>query len=369
VNQQDITAMLGEMVREPESASTIDLGRAVRDGRRRRRTRRLLGCCAVVSAAGLVLGGVSLLGTKAPRTITVTAPERFDPMTRYADFGWLPPRLSEQSVWNEPERLTLEASVPGIEPTVHPASRVAVVLYPAGKQPSADVVQDMPWPLEGGCRSDDGTTAPKIGGRPARWVYPRATGKEQCDPTAVELRWQYAPRAWAVARTARLMPGDGDPRSVVRRVVQALRVGVNEPLRVPFRAGFIPPGLEVDTSIERGEPGSTRWSVTMYFKARASSAGNGPKIRESGITATSAGSHSPTDDSEPLNTRVDGHRAYRRTLTGSVETTEILRVADLHGFEFRITTSEVGHSAPERILRGLTVLGTDPTAWTSRPFR
>jgi hypothetical protein len=65
---------------------------------------------------------------------------------------------------------------------------------------------------------------------------------------------------------------------------------------------------------------------------------------------------------------VDGHRAYRRTLKNSLETTEILRVAGVHGFVFRIETSGVGHSAPERILGGLTVLGTDGTAWTSRPF-
>jgi rRNA maturation protein Nop10 len=361
--------MLGELAKEPPVPSTIDVARAVQDGRRRRRTRRMLECGAVVTAVGLILGSVGLLGARTPGPVTVAAPGRFDPMTRYADFGWLPSRLSERSVWIQPERLILEASVPGVEPTVRPASRVAVVLYPAGKQPGANLVEDLPWPMEGGCRSDDGTIAPRVGGRPARWVYPRVAGGARCDPTTVELRWQYKPGAWAVARTERLTPGDGDPRSVLRRVAQALRVGVNEPLRVPFRAGFVPPGLQPAVSIERGDPGSMRWSVTIGLDARASSAdGNGPKPRQSVITAIPAASHSPTGESEPLNTTVDGHRAYRRTLKNRAETTEILRVAGVHGFEFRIETSDVGHSAPERILRGLTILGTDRTTWTSRPF-
>lgn len=367
MNQQQVRTMLGELVKEPQAPSTVDVGRAVRDGRRRRRTRRLLECGAVVAAAGLILGGVGLLGGRTPRPVTVAAPDRFDPMTRYADFGWLPSRLGERSVFIQPEHLTLEASVPGVEPTVSPVSRIAVVLYPAGKQPGANVVEDLPWPLESGCRSDDGTTAPMIGGRQAQWAYPRAAGGERCDPTAVELRWQYAPGAWAVARTARLTPGDGDPRSVVRRVAQTLRVGVNESLRVPFRAGFVPPGLRPAGSIERGDPGSARWSVNINLEARTSSIG-GNKPRRSAIAAIPAASHFPMDRSEPLSTTVDGHRAYRRTLKNSLETTEILRVAGVHGFVFRIETSGVGHTAPERILGGLTVLGTDGTAWTSRPF-
>jgi hypothetical protein len=199
--------MFGELVKEPQAPSTVDVGRAVRDGRRRRRTRRLLECGAVVAAAGLILGGVGLLGGRTPRPVTVAAPDRFDPMTRYADFGWLPSRLGERSVFIQPEHLTLEASV----------------------------------------------------------------------------------------------PGDGDPRSVVRRVAQTLRVGVNEPLRVPFRAGFVPPGLRPAGSIERGDPGSARWSVNINLQARTPSA-DGNKPRRSAIAAIPAASHFPMDRSEPLNT-------------------------------------------------------------------
>ncbi|MDN3353159.1 hypothetical protein [Actinomadura sp. DC4] len=365
MNQQQVRAILGELVQEPQAPSTVDVGRAVRDGRRRRRNRRMLECGAVVAAVGLILGGVGLAGTRTPRPVTVVAPGRFDPMTRYADFGWLPSRLSERSAFTQPEHLILEASLPGVEPTVRPSPRIAVVLYPAGKQPGANVVEDLPWPLEGGCRSDDGTAAPRIGGRPGRWVYPRAAGGAQCDPTAVELRWQYAPGAWAVARTARLASGDGDPRSVLRRVAQALRVGANEPLRVPFRAGFIPPGLRPAASAESGDPGSPGWSATIELMPRTSSA-DGLKPRRVVIRATPT--PSLTDGSESPNTTVDGRRAYRRSLKNSMGNTEILRVAGVYGFAFRIETSNVGHSAPERILRGLTVLGTGRTAWTSRPF-
>jgi hypothetical protein len=109
VNHQQVRTMFGELVKEPQAPSTVDVGRAVRDGRRRRRTRRLLECGAVVAAAGLILGGVGLLGGRTPRPVTVAAPDRFDPMTRYADFGWLPSRLGERSVFIQPEHLTLEA--------------------------------------------------------------------------------------------------------------------------------------------------------------------------------------------------------------------------------------------------------------------
>lgn len=363
VSEQELRTLLGELVRRPQPPSTIDVGRAVRDGRRRRRTRRFLEGGAVVAATGLVLGGVGLLGGEKPQPVTVVAPKRFDPMTRYAEFGWRPPRLGERTVDIRPEQLVLTAGAPGSGRSTRPASRLAVVLYPAGVRPPANVVESLPWPLEGTCRSDDGAAAPLIGGRPARWTYPRVIGRERCDPTALELRWQYAPGAWAVARTARLAPADGDPRAVLRRVAETLRAGANEPVRTPFRAGFLPRDMQVSGSLERGVPGTNGWSLSFRIEGR-----DGKGRRTVAIAVTPMGSLVRTGGNEPLDTTVDGHRAHRRTRDYGGMKEEILRVVDVHGFEFWIRTTGVGHRAPERILRGLTVLGADPAAWTSRPF-
>jgi hypothetical protein len=64
---------------------------------------------------------------------------------------------------------------------------------------------------------------------------------------------------------------------------------------------------------------------------------------------------------------VDGHPAVRVRNKNGSETDEVLRVLDVRGFEVSITTSQLGKGEPERILRGLTLLGPDRTAWTSRP--
>ena len=55
--------MLGELVTEPQAPSTIDVGRAVRDGRRRRRTRRMLECGAVVAAVAVIVAVAGAVGT------------------------------------------------------------------------------------------------------------------------------------------------------------------------------------------------------------------------------------------------------------------------------------------------------------------
>lgn len=369
VSEQQVRTLLGELARGPQPASAIDVGRAARDGRRRRRTRLFVECGAAVAAVGLVAGGVSLAGRDTPRPVAVAAPERFDPLTLYADFGWLPSRLGERSVWIQPDRMVLEAAPPGAEPTVGAVPRVAVVLYPIGVRPPANVVADLPWPLAGGCQAGQGTTAPRVGGRPAEWTYPRAAAGSRCDPTAVELRWQYAPGAWAVARTSDLpRTPDGDPRSVARRVAETLRAGVDEPLRLPYRAGFVPRGLGVAGSVEYGVPGTKRWQVAVTLRQPEQQGRAARKPREASIAVMPAGARFPIAGSEPFDTTVDGHRAYRRSVPNDMGVTEILRVTGVRGLEFRITTSNAGRTAPEQILRGLTVTGGKPADWTSRPF-
>jgi hypothetical protein len=68
--------MLGELANGPQAASTVDVRRAVRDGRRRRRTRRMLECGALVTAAAVIVAVAgAAVGTHAMPTDRGDSPQ------------------------------------------------------------------------------------------------------------------------------------------------------------------------------------------------------------------------------------------------------------------------------------------------------
>src|SRR6184192_153018 len=108
-----------EMGREPMPASMVDVDRARREGRRIRRTRRMVPVGAAVAAAVLAVSGANFLGHRTETPSVGSAPRSFDPLVRYAGFGWLPPQLSRQKTQTAVDHLTLEA---GLADPKHPVT-------------------------------------------------------------------------------------------------------------------------------------------------------------------------------------------------------------------------------------------------------
>ncbi|GAA4632713.1 hypothetical protein GCM10023196_067250 [Actinoallomurus vinaceus] len=379
MGEHEARSLITTLAAEPQPPSTIDVERAVRDGHRRRRRRLLMECGAVVAAVALVAGGVGLLGRSggrsAPAPVAAPAPTRFDPLVRYADFGWLPPGMSERSVSVSSDGIVLEARTPKGKPYEWFESQVGVALSPAGRNVDDESLVPISQGSDENCPHDEQAgAASAIQGRPAQWVFRSDVAGTHCRWTATELRWQYAPGAWAAARIARA-PGVTDIPATLVHIAETLQVDRKEPVRMPFQARYVPAGLRLAESLsDQGVPGSKKWRVELYFEpsGRKPSSGVGSQDDDSGpgvsIDVLPMSASDPNDETGPPNTTVDGHPAVRmRTKNGS-GTDEVLRVLDVRGFEVSIMTSRLRKGEPERILRGLTLLGPDRTAWTTRPL-
>lgn len=357
----DLTALITEVGREPLPPSGVDVDRARRDGRRIRRTRRLQRVGAAAASIAVVVSAASLLSriTAAPTESGsaggVRAPVRFDPMVRYADFGWLPSNLTQRTWRTGIDHLTLEAGVADPRRPLTEDDQVSVRLFPVGRK-VPDYARDTER-ISPVCAPGERTDrAPAVHGRSAWWVRSPVAGGRCID---VQLRWEYAPGAWAVAETADPTSVKGDRWNVLYRIAQTLRLGVDEPVQIPFRAGYVPPGLRVTgTSETRERP--DHWSVTLVLGPRTRTAGPAtPATTDPPGTAIGVRPASPHPDQTP-NTTVDGRPAY-----GAVR---YLSVFDVHGLRVDIVTSANTKDEPARILRGLRLLGPDRAAWTTRPL-
>lgn len=370
----DIGSVIDEMGREPMPASMVDVKRALRDGRRIRRTRRLVSAGTVAAAVALAVSGANLLGHRAEPVSVGSAPRSFDPLVRYAGFGWLPAKLSRRTTLTAVDQLTLGAGVADPKRPVADDPELSVRIYPAGRPIPQDLDQGPPWTSASGCPADHRTErAPAVRGRSASWVYSRGVAGSHCRLTVVQLRWQYSPGAWAVIAIGDLSSVTGDRRDLLRRVAQTLRFGVNEPVRMPFQVGYVPQGQHVTGTYGAEEPpDSGRWLATLLLSPRARTwAPDRTANTSQPSVAITLGPAVPGMQSPDLapDTTVDGHPAYTSTLNHpSGVTTHLLNVYGVQGFEVDIQTSVGATGTPVRILRGLRLLGSDRAAWTTRPL-
>ncbi|MCO6007151.1 hypothetical protein NE236_19395 [Actinoallomurus purpureus] len=372
MNEHEIKTLITEMTQEPQPASTIDVARAVRNGHRARRTRSLLQIGAVFATAGLIVGGMSVMATgrKASAPVMTPTGARFDPLVRSADFGWVPKGMTERSVYVGTRYMSLVAGTPNGRPYEFFFPQVGVTLFPVGQRIDSEVVTRMARDIDNKCpHGDQVGDTPRIGGRPTQWVYARDLAGSHCRSTPVELRWQYAAGAWAVAK---IEPDAGlANQGVYLRIADNLRVGETAPVSKPFRLTYVPPGLHViETTDDRSFSTGVKWRTSLDLSADA----DGPPTRgypddkhtpmSIRVEVSPVAAVDPADEDGPLNTTVDGHPAFWKK---SGDGWEALRVIGVHGFQVRINAFKAGNGVPLRVLRGLRLLGPDRAAWTTRP--
>jgi hypothetical protein len=324
---------------DPLPPSAVDLERALTDGRRRVRYQRLAtvvaACCAVLATAGVA---VALDRPAAQERVDVAsapmpeqAPATFDPLRRYAAFGWLPDAVTDVRTKTGLDGMLVSASKQdtgrkGAE------SRVELRVVTAGHDIAVATPEDFvaaPGVTPGG--KDMRPTEP-VNGRPAHWNGQLADGDG-----AAALRWEYAPGAWAEVIVGGRAAG-ADPRATARRIASSVRYGVDEPVRLPFTvAGGLPAGLRpmavsVSTSTESG---SSPWGVQVeYGDGKRTPYGDWPLVVNVLQRSSRIGDGSVIGNPDTV---IDGYPARRSSL---LDGGKGLQVYDVQGLYVELATHD-----------------------------
>ncbi|MGC5017318.1 hypothetical protein [Micromonospora sp. DT47] len=305
----------------PLPPSAVDLHRAVRDGRRTVRRRRVaatatagLTVVAVLAAAPALLGRpdrpppVTPAITPSPTVTTApmpaTAPAAFDPTRQYAEFGWVPPVMTDRIVRTGTDQLALTASAPQTSPRPlkdAPAAELRIV--PAGKDMTLGTDRD--FAVAAGQAGSAGLTpAESVNGRTARW-----NANAVLDARSAALRWEYAPGAWAEVIVRYTPKSAGDPRAVARRIALDVRYAVDRPIRLPVHFDTPPAGLKpMAYLVTRRAHGG--WEVELSYGA-----GKRTKYGDWPLVVLLLPLTFPTGDGVVAapDSRIDGYPARRRS--------------------------------------------------------
>jgi hypothetical protein len=369
----DVRTLLADLADTPPPPSRVDVAHAMTMARRRARARTWTSVAASVLVAGVAAGVTYAVIERPPPASPAAAapatdaPARFDPLTRYASFGWLPaqPQLTWQNTSITTDRVDLNATehVPGSLDRPVPVVNVSVRLYAAGTVPLTERPAEAQSP-DGKTTVEYGpvTEAPAVDGAPAYWVGVPG------EPAKVVLKWRYATGGWAELSADGLT---GDVRATMRRIAGALRVGGTERIRFPFHLTGLSPALRPTSSQSTRNGPDEPWSTILDLNTQAD--GKGPSLSVVVRPANPAEAHDP-------NTTVGGHPARREQVQadhlGVPEYADRLFVDDVDGLQISILI-EAGTAAAAEPLAPDGVLGVYPAltlhpdlaGWTDRPLR
>ncbi|MET7707282.1 hypothetical protein [Micromonospora sp. NPDC005413] len=356
--------MLAEIESAERPSAVLDVDRAMTTARRQRRLTQ--GAGAVLLAAALTVGGLTVPDLLTPDRAPETAPigaatgegqtglpaalTTVDPQRVYARFGWLPNGLRNLSY-----QAGLLLSGPGVYlgasngRTDDQRQFVAVSLLPKGVQPSAPQ-RDSAEPALAG----DTDAGPELNGGASSFAS--YSGAEA--PEAI-LRWRYAPDGWAQVRVVGTGP---DVRGTAAQVARSLRFGTDT-VPMPATVAGVPANLrmitlDVNESLDEPRSWYAGWTWTpepataepRWQRARTLTVG---VSRYRNVT-------DPTDKAyvNP-NTTFDGHPAR----FGGENGNESLTVYDVDGATVTIDDSALLPAGGTRALFPAITLVDEPAAW------
>lgn len=356
---------------DPMPPSSVDVGRALADGRRRVRNRRLTAIAAAGCTALALVGGIGVLDVRPPgvdgdrgptggqQAVTTPpmpapAPAAFDPLLRYAAFGWLPDGLTDSSVKIEADQFLLTALAPT---DGKDWSGVELRLVPAGHDIALARTDD--FAVEPGVTQGwaEVTAAEPVNGRPARW-----NGKALGGGAGAALRWEYAPNAWAEVVVGGRAAGP-DANATARRIATMIRYGVDEQVRLPFRIARLPATLRpMSISVSTTAGGAMGWNVQVGYGA-----GRRTKYGDWPLTVIALPRTSRTGDGGVVadpDTTLDGDPARR---TPMADGGRGLQVYDVQGCYLELATHDAATITQlpgglDGLFRGMT-LYPNPRDW------
>jgi hypothetical protein len=391
VDETGVQTMLRRLADTAAPPARIDVGRAIRDGRRGKRWRQAriggsvlaAGAAAGAAIALLVVPGNRAAGLPPAAPVTArpaqtlapmpaTVPARFDPLVPYASFGWLPGGYAlgdtdrtEASSTTRDVQLIADHGTTLIDLDVHakgacwhtgPASLPAV--YCSN-------------PLGGNGPDTAVSRAPDVRGRPAFWAVSYREGGGGA------LVWEYAPGAWAAVEmlNGKSAPPTAAERPLLSRVAATVRYGQSTPLAFPYWVTGLPadwavavagfsepsPGLLAGASLSLG-PRADSLALTLDVQP-AGSGGTCPFIAGQASYVT-----------------LDGAKAVLRVLSG-VGGWESVCATDARGFLIdntldidepntsTLTPGEAGLGGVLGISERVHLLGAADSGWTTDPLR
>jgi hypothetical protein len=232
--EEDLRATLGALEREaPDEGSVLaGLERA-----RRRRTvrRRTAGVIAAAVATAVVVAGAMVVPQLAGQTDQVAASPHFE--------RW---------------RYPFAVDLPGYQVNYRSAASAQISSADPGHQYELHIFTKGQY---------DPTTGEPVTVRGKHGFY-RADmyGKESMPGVA----WEYAPDSWAELVTVSGMT-PADAREAVLRMAGAVRFDRTTPLRVPFRVGYLPAGLQAVAPSRLPDDDLVGTGATVHMAGRAGS--------------------------------------------------------------------------------------------------
>ncbi|MEU7530917.1 hypothetical protein AB0A74_34655 [Saccharothrix sp. NPDC042600] len=187
---------------EPAERTTVDIGRAIRTGKRHRRTRVGLAALAAVALSVVALSPALLRSPDpAPEPAGTAEFDLLHQVVRVGSAGGYVPRHYETGRYRQ------QVALSRADDPARPGGTVTV--YARGRHPEQTGPDWEP----------RGQRAPDVHGRRAVW------------PVNGELAWEWSPGAWA---TVHLDAGFPDLRDRAHRVAQGVLPGADTPVRVPL---------------------------------------------------------------------------------------------------------------------------------------
>jgi hypothetical protein len=396
VLRESIGRALHEMADKEQPQSRISIPQSLRDGRLRLRRRRLMRAAGVpvlaaAAVSAIAVGSISLPGSHSPGPSTATA-RGFSALAPYATFGWLPAKepaapsqqtdLAQTNTWGsiDATSYTLNAG-----PWTMTAYHIGAC-HRAGNQIDCPSDQGLPLHPKGPvhpCGSNDGEVqAPPVNGRQAFWehnpdqVDKVKNGQNQYSVSHLRcLTWEYAPGGWASLSNSGVI---NPSRQLVVRIASKIQFGGHQP-SFKFAAQF------------RNLPG--KWRVvprtTFYLFRRV-----GHKLRYMGVQhgALLAESYTITDGATTIGVDVNVFPSKRsQCITGTpgcrvingyhVNARELGRLVKGGRPQFLISAPDADNLSVTlgtvsqqhlgllfSLFSHMTMLGTNPAAWTTQPI-
>ncbi len=369
MHHEDMARAFGVIAETGQPVPSVDIARAIAEGRRSIRVRRTLFVAATAAVAALgVFGataGVAGIGpagdagrgrSVAAGTASVaTALARFDPMSQYATFGWLPAGEVALNLDVTPEALELRAMIDD-------ATEIRLCVVTSGHGLAAKEPRGRGCAVTATATTAASFTSDKpIDGRRAGWVTKTWKDGQATGATAT-LQWEHAPKAFAEVSVLR---GAGsDPKALVRRAAEQVRFEVDTPVKLPFQAASLPDGLRPASVVaERygrdaaGPPTAAWFAMVTYSRTDATERMADPLM----ISASPPPAGMPKVASEPPGTVVNG-------LTVTIDGTEPdgstsgSASNDKIALKLLLDPTVSRQSSVVELVRGLTV-DPDPASW------
>jgi len=389
VLRESIGRALHEMADKGQPQSRVSVQQALRDGRARLRRRRLMrGAGVPVLAAAAVsviaVGSISLPpGSHSPGQGPSTG-TRFSALAPYATFGWLPAKepaapsqrtdLATYNTWGAIDRTVETLNDGAWQLSVYGAG----TCHQAGNQ--IDCPNDNPLPGQPNepvhpCGSDDAEVqAPPVNGRQAFWehnpdqVDKVKNGQNQYSVSHMRcLTWEYAPGGWASLSNFGVINPD---KQLVVQIASKIQFGGRQP-SFKFAAQF------------RNLPG--KWRVvppaSFYLFRRV-----GGKLRYMGVQhgALLAEDFTITDGATTLGVDVNVFPSKRsqcvtaqpgcRVINGyhvsarKVAGMQMISAPDADNLWVSLSGSQQSLGLLYKVFAHMTMLGTNPAAWTTQPI-